>query len=47
MTLFADIKKAFDKHGTYASFAWDQLDRMPAYDIQPLAQKHRLIEHSE
>jgi hypothetical protein len=35
--ILADIKKVFDKHDTYASFSWDQLDRMPAYDIQPLA----------
>lgn len=32
-----DIQETFNSIGSYASFAWDELDEMGAYDIQSIA----------
>lgn len=31
------VRQTYAKHSTYASFSWDELERIGAYDIQSLA----------
>lgn len=35
--LLDTLAATYASHTTYASFVWSQLDRLPAYDVQPLA----------
>jgi hypothetical protein len=35
--ILADVAKVYARHGSYASFSWDQLEQLGAYDVQPLA----------
>lgn len=36
-SILSDVRKAYAKHDTYASFSWSELDTLPAYNVQPLA----------
>jgi hypothetical protein len=35
--ILADLVKVCEKHGSYASFSWAELEEIGAYDVQPLA----------
>lgn len=35
--LLHDMSEVYKKHSTYASFAWNELDRIGAFDVQPFA----------